>query len=363
MSNNIANNSDLNEYNQIKTRIIIIFSSFNLGIYFCSLLFMNFYLKNTIYIKTKYFSFLLINSLTNLFNLLLDINSLFKITFNCISYIIQFHLVISSINTILSGKDIFKKEKDFSIKKLLLIEIFLLPIVVFPYSHFFNSYNFVINILENILIILSIICFHSYVKKFIYNILYYLNGNNKDLSNLESEELIRIYGVLYNLWSILYLFSIAYFSIRLIDILLMNKFIFIDFILSLSLSIVEEASVFIVFFGLTYINCYLNNVYNKADTIQIEDYESNNEQNSLKKEKKKKKKDIDEKNKKSKKHDKYQKLDKNQNEEENIIEIDNNENSDDKEDKNNEEEERLDNEDETKNMKAKKTKKKKKDKK
>ena len=347
----MSDDDDKFEYNEIKTKIIIIFSLVYLGIFFVSFLFIFCYLKKTNYIKSKSYLFLLISIFTFLIKLFLDNDSFFKIIFVFISYIIQFHLIISSINNLLSGKDLFK---NFSIKKLSLMKTFLLPIIVFPYTYFFKSYNILIDICQNLIIILSIIMFYSYVERHIYIILYNLSGKNKDkitLSYFESDELLRIYEILYNLWKLIYFFGLFYYTIKLIDILLIKKFPFIDFILDLILFCIEASTVFIVFFCLTYINCLLDNIYNKKDnTIQIDDYENNIDEDDLKQEKKKtknkdEKKKIRKKSKKNK--DKYKNLKNNQYEKDNTIEIDNKDNSDDKEENDiNDEEEILDKKDE-----------------
>ena len=51
MSTNNINIDDLNQINHIKATVIIFFSTFDLGIFLFSLLFMYFYLKNIVYIK------------------------------------------------------------------------------------------------------------------------------------------------------------------------------------------------------------------------------------------------------------------------------------------------------------------------
>jgi hypothetical protein len=364
----MPNNDDLLEYNEIKTKIIIIFSLIYLGIYFVSFLFMYCYLKKTNYIKSKSYFLLLISALTSLIKLFLNNDSFFKILFIFISNIVQFHLIISSINDLLSGKDLFNNKNNFSIKKIILIEVFLFPIIVFPYSYFFKSYNILIDICQSLIIILSIIKFYYYVERHISIIFYNLSGKNKDkiiLSYFESDKLLRIYEILYNLWKLIYFLCLFYYIIKLIDILFLKTFLFIDFILDLILICIEASTVFVVFFSLTYINCLLNNIYNKKDnTIQIEDYENNNEEDDLKQEKKKtKNKDKDEKKKirkKSKKNkDKYKNLKNDQYEEDNVIEIYNKDNSNDKEENDsNNEEEILDKEDESKSLSVKKKKKK-----
>ena len=269
MSTNNINIDDLNKINQIKATVIIFFSTFDLGIFLFSLLFMYFYLKNIVYIKSKSFLFILINSLNGLIKYLLaNNNSLLKVMLIYISYIIQFHLVISSINETLTGQYLFKNDKkDFSIKNILLIDIILL-IIVFPYTVFFNGHNIMINIFQNIIIIISIVYLYIYVRKLIYEIFCYLNENNKDIVTIpyiEPKELIRIYIILYNFWIILFAFILFYFIFRFLYIFLINKSILINLIIPLLLLTVEEASVYIIFFCLSYIN-YLKNKYNTKDT-------------------------------------------------------------------------------------------------
>jgi hypothetical protein len=207
--------------------------------------------------------------------LLANNNSLYKAMLFYIIYIIQFHLVISSINAILTGKYLFKiYNKDFSIKNILLIEILFLPIILFPYSNFFNGYKIMISIIQNIIIIISIISLYIYVRKQIYELFIFLNKNNKDISIIsfkESNELLRIYGLVYNLCSVLLFFGLFYYAIRFFYIFLMNKSIIILLIISLVLIVIEESIVFIIFFCLTYINCLISNYYitqvNKKESI------------------------------------------------------------------------------------------------
>ena len=155
MSTNSINSYVLSRVNQITT-MNLIFSILDLGLLFCSLLFIYFYLKKIRYINSQSYLFILFKALNGLMKYLLaNNNSLYKAMLFYIIYIIQFHLVISSINAILTGKYLFKiYNKDFSIKNILLIEILFLPIILFPYSNFFNGYKIMISIIQNIIIII-----------------------------------------------------------------------------------------------------------------------------------------------------------------------------------------------------------------
>ena len=124
------------------------------------------------------------------------------------------------------------------------------------------------NTFQNIIIIISIVYLYIYVRKLIYEIFYYLNENNKAIITypyIESKELIRIYFILHNFCSVIYVFSLFYFIVRFLYIFLINKNNLIHLIISLILITVENASVLIIFFCLSYIN-YLKNKHNTKNT-------------------------------------------------------------------------------------------------
>jgi hypothetical protein len=211
---NSLNSDNLSDDDTIQRTIIYFFSYLGIVFYFLSLLIMIFYIKKVSFMKSKSFSFLLLNSITNLFELTIKKDFLipFKDIIVYISYLFQFHLIISSINRLLSGKQIFKSEKNFSLKKLIYIEI-VLPIIVFPYSKFFEAEEY-IDFFQYIIIIILLICFYEYVKNKIVNLIKHLNENNRDIieiAYMEPDELSRVYEIMSKLWFIN--FSFFYFFI------------------------------------------------------------------------------------------------------------------------------------------------------
>ena len=363
----IDNNDVLSEFNKIQKIIIIFFSSFSLALYFFSLLFMIFYLKKIVYIKAKYYNFILVSSITGLIDLYLNKKEFLfiKIIILFFSKILQFHLIISSINKMLYGKHIFKAEKDFTIKNLLLINIIILPIIIFPYEKIFTKYINKINFFQNLIILISILYFYEYVKKYINNLLNYLKEIPKDnilIPYMESEELIEIYKIIDNFWLIIFVFGLIYYIIKLFDLLLI-KITIIHFCVYLILIIIESSLVFIFFFCFTYITYILNKNYDKGEYVQTEEDEShlsNNVKNKTKNENENESNEIEiseiniKNEKSSKTNNKYKSLE-NSEHEDNVIEIDNFDipNANGKDNKNNEEE-KLDDEEENNTLKDKK---------
>ena len=346
----------------IQRTILYTLSLGGIVLYFISLLVMVLYIKKIVFIKSKSFSFILLNSLTNLFELKFNKKELlsFKNIVIFISYLLQFHLILSSINRMLSGKQIFKSEKDYSLKKLMCIEI-VLPLIIFPYSKFFRATN-LINFCQNIVIIILILCFYEYVKNKIEKIIKYLSENNKDnieIAYMEPEELNRIYVLIKNLWLINFILILIFYIIRFFDILLI-KIETIHYIISITLIALKESIVYLYFFVLTLIIYLLNKSYSKGQIIQTDEeentfsngeklgFEGEDEENGKNNQKEDVQKmeielgDINIESNKQK--DEYKNIDKSQNDD-NIIEIENLDISNGKENKNNEEE-KLDEEDE-----------------
>ena len=346
----------------IQRTILYTLSLTGIVLYFISLLVMVFYIKKLVFIKSKSFSFILLNSLTNLFELMFNKKELlsFKNIVIFISYLFQFHLILSSINRMLSGKQIFKSEKDYSLKKLIYIEI-ILPLIIFPYAKFFKATN-LINFCQNIVIIILILCFYEYVKNKIEKVIKYLSENNKDnieIAYMEPEELNRIYVLIKNLWLIIFILILIFYIIRFFDILLI-KIETIHYIISIALIALKESIVYLCFFVLTLIVYLLNKSYSKGQIIQTDEEEntiSNGEKLGFEGEdeengKINKKDDVQKMEielgdiniERNKQKDEYKNIDKSQNDD-NIIEIENLYISNGKENKNNEEE-KLDEEDE-----------------
>ena len=260
----------------------------------------------------------------------------------------------------LSGKQIFKSEKNFSLKKLIYIEI-LLPLIIFPYDKFFKGTN-LINFFQNLSIIILLLCFYEYVKNKIEKVIQYLNENNRDnieIAYMEPEELSRVYILIKHLWLSNFIFTLNFYIIKFFDILL-KKIEIVHYIISIVLIVLKECVVFLSFFVLTIIVYLLNKSYSKGQIIQTEEEESNfvngekikfegeEEENGkiIKKEEAQKMEiELEDINiERNKQKDEYKNIDKSQNED-NIIEIDNLDISNGKENKNNEEE-KLDEEDE-----------------
>ena len=358
---NSLNSDNLSDDDTIQRTIIYFFSYLGIVFYFLSLLIMIFYIKKVSFMKSKSFSFLLLNSITNLFELTIKKDFLipFKDIIVYISYLFQFHLIISSINRLLSGKQIFKSEKNFSLKKLIYIEI-VLPIIVFPYSKFFEAEEY-IDFFQYIIIIILLICFYEYVKNKIVNLIKHLNENNRDIieiAYMEPDELSRIYEIMSKLWFINFSFFLLFYIIKFFDILL-KKYEKIHFYISLILIVIKEVVVFLFFLVLTVVVYLLNKSYNKGQIVQTEEddnnivngekirFEGEDEENGKKLgEPQKLEIEEDVNIDRNKKKDEYKNIEKSENED-NIIEIENLEISNGKENKNNEEE-KLDEEEDAK---------------
>ena len=360
---NSLNSDNLSDDDTIQRTIIYFFSYLGIVFYFLSLLIMIFYIKKVSFMKSKSFSFLLLNSITNLFELTIKKDFLipFKDIIVYISYLFQFHLIISSINRLLSGKQIFKSEKNFSLKKLIYIEI-VLPIIVFPYSKFLEADEY-IDFFQYIIIIILLICFYEYVKNKIVNLIKHLNENNRDIieiAYMEPDELSRIYEIMSKLWFINFSFFLLFYIIKFFDILL-KKYNQIHFYISLILIVIKEVVVFLFFLVLTVVVYLLNKSYNKGQIVQTEEDDNNivngekirfegegeDEENGKKLgEPQKIEIEEDVNIDRNKKKDEYKNLEKSENED-NIIEIENLEISNGKENKNNEEE-KLDEEEDAK---------------
>ncbi len=358
---NSLNSDNLSDDDTIQRTIIYFFSYLGIVFYFLSLLIMIFYIKKVSFMKSKSFSFLLLNSITNLFELTIKKDFLipFKDIIVYISYLFQFHLIISSINRLLSGKQIFKSEKNFSLKKLIYIEI-VLPIIVFPYSKFFEAEEY-IDFFQYIIIIILLICFYEYVKNKIVNLIKHLNENNRDIieiAYMEPDELSRVYEIMSKLWFINFSFFLLFYIIKFFDILL-KKYEKIHFYISLILIVIKEVVVFLFFLVLTVVVYLLNKSYNKGQIVQTEEddnnivngekirFEGEDEENGKKLgEPQKLEIEEDVNIDRNKKKDEYKNIEKSENED-NIIEIENLEISNGKENKNNEEE-KLDEEEDAK---------------
>lgn len=336
---------NLNEIGSITRTIIIFLSSLGLVLYFISLLIMIFYIKKVVFIKSKSFSFILLNSLTNFFEIYINNKFILPIKHIIIfiSYLFQFHLITSSINRMLSGKQIFKSEKDYSLKKLIYIEI-LLPLVIFPYSKYFDNVN-TINFFQNIIIIILLLCFYEYVKKKIDKVIQYLNeNNNKDnieIAYMEPEELSYIYTLIRGIWSFSFVFMLIFYILRFFDILL-KKIEIVHFFITIILIALKESVAFLYFVGLTIVVYLLNKSYDKGEIIQTDE---KFEGEDRKGEPQKLEIELDDINiERNTKKNEYKNIEKSQNDD-NILEIENIDISNGKENKNNEEE-KLDEEDE-----------------
>ena len=348
----------------IHRTIIYCASYVGIIIYIISFLIMLLYVKKISFIKSHSFSFILLNSITNLTELTTPKKNLitFKNIIVFISYLFQFHLIVSSFNRMLSGKQIFKSEKDFSLKKLIYIEI-VLPLIILPYGKFFDNSQ-IINFFHYLVIIILLLCFYEYIKNKINKVIQYINESNKDIieiAYMEQEDLIRIYRLLKNLWDANFFFGLIFYVVRFFDILLIEIDI-IHYGISIILLSLRELIVFL-FFGILTTIVYLLNNYNKGQRIQTDEednqfsggnkikFDEDEEENgkiNKKDEDKKIEIELDDINiERNKKKDEYKNIENSQNED-NIIEIENLEISNGKENNHNEhnEEEKLDEEEE-----------------
>jgi hypothetical protein len=248
----------------------------------------------------------------------------------------------------LSGKQIFKSEKDYSLKKLIYIEI-MLPLIIFPYSKFFDNVN-IINFFQNIIIIILLLCFYEYVKKRIDKVIKYLEeNNNKDnieIAYMEPEELCYIFKLIRRLWSFSFVLILIFYILKFFDILL-KKIEIVHFYISIILIALKESVVFLYFIGLTIVVYLLNKSYDKGEIVQTDEKFEEDENGKLnrKGEPQKLEIELDDINiERNTKKNEYKNLEKSQNED-NILEIENIDISNGKENKNNEEE-KLDEEDE-----------------
>ena len=329
---------------------ILVLSVFGLFLLFISILIMTFHIKKIVLIKSKPFIFILIHSLTNLIELNISQIELYKYKsiFSFASYMIQLHLIISVINKLLMGKQIFKSDKDYSIKRIKCYEI-IIPIIFFPYAIIFEGTEF-INFCQYLAIIILLLCFYEYVKNKMDQVLKYLceiNKDNIEIAYMEPEELIKIYTLSRYLWVISFILILLIYIAKFFDILL-RKLKGVHYIVSLILICLKETISFILFIGFVSIVILLNRSYDKGQIIQSEDDESA----ICKKGENKLEIEIDDINiQRKNKRDEYNNIEKADNENENddnVIEIENSDIKNGKENKN--EEEKLDEEEENMNI-------------
>ena len=316
---------------------IFLLSIFGIIFYIIALLIIVFYVKKIVLLKSKPFIFILVHSITNLIELNINTNELFRVKciFSYISYLAQFHLIISVINKMLLGKQIFKGDKDYSLKKLKCYEI-IIPIIFFPYAIILS-------------IIVLLLCFYEYVSNKINQVIKYLSESNKDtieIAYMEPEELNKIYVLIRYIWSISFICIILFYITKFFDILL-RRAANIHYVVTLILIILRESLSFILFISLIAIVILLNKSYDKGEIIQSEDDETTN----IKKGGNKLEIELDDLNieRKDKKDEDNngEKLDNGNTNEDNVIEI---ENMDIKNGKENTNEEKLDDEDENLNI-------------
>ena len=328
---------------------IFLLSIFGIIFYIIALLIIVFYVKKIVLLKSKPFIFILVHSITNLIELNINTNELFRVKciFSYISYLAQFHLIISVINKMLLGKQIFKGDKDYSIKKLKCYEI-IIPIIFFPYAIIFQKTEY-INFFQYLSIIVLLLCFYEYVSNKINQVIKYLSECNKDtieIAYMEPEELNKIYVLIRYIWSISFICIILFYITKFFDILL-RRAVSIHYVVTLILIILRESLSFILFISLIAIVVLLNKSYDKGEIIQSEDDETTN----IKKGGNKLEIELDNLNieRKDKKDEDNngEKLDNGNTNEDNVIEI---ENMDIKNGKENTNEEKLDDEDENLNI-------------
>ena len=258
--------------------VTFILSIFGLILFLISSIIIIIYIKKKVLLKSKPFIFILIHCFTNIIELKINEKESFhfKTLFFYVSYLIQFHLIISAINKMLIGKQIFKSDKDYSIKKLTFYEI-IATIISFPYEIIFNKKAFIC-FLQNLFMIIILLCFYEYVKKKIEQVIIYINECNKDnieIAYMEPEELNKIYMIGRYLWTISFITILLYYITKFFNILF-RRFNNIHYIMSLGLISFKETLAFLLFIGIYFILFLLNKSYNKGQIIKEDDYENLN---------------------------------------------------------------------------------------
>ena len=328
---------------------IFLISIIGLILYIIASLIIVFYVKKSVLLKSKPFIFILVHSITNLIEININTNELYRVKciFSYISYLAQFHLIISVVNKLLLGKQIFKGDKDYSIKKLKCYEI-IIPIIFFPYAIIFQKTEYV-NFCQYLSIIVLLLCFYEYVSNKINQVIKYLSECNKDnieIAYMEPEELNKIYILMRFLWSLSFIIILLFYITKFFDILL-KQVGNVHYVVSLILIIMRESLSFILFIFFIAFVVLLNKSYDKGEIIQSEDDETTN----IKKGGNKLEIELDDVNieRKDKKDEdnSTEKLDNGSTNEDNVIEI---ENTDVKNGKENTNEEKLDDEDENLNI-------------
>ena len=203
------------EYENYEETLILSF--IGLALFLISVLILIFYKKKIILIKSKPFIFILVHSITNLIEIHINKKELFiyKCLFSFASYLFQFHQIISEINKMLMGKQIFKSDKDYSIKRLKYYEI-IIPIIFFPYAIIFQGTEF-INFCQYLSIIVILLCFYEYVKNKLDQVIKYINEINKDnieIAYMEPEELDKIYIMSRYLWVTSFILILLFYFIK-----------------------------------------------------------------------------------------------------------------------------------------------------
>ena len=343
----------------IQRDLLYIFSWLGIILYALSFLIILLCIKKFDLFKSKPLLFILLNSITNLFELEINILSFKKIIL-FISYLFQIHFILSYINYLLSGHQIFISEKDFSTNLLLFFEI-IIALIIFPYAEYYENIN-KIHFFQYLSIIILMICFYEYIKYKINKVINYLKDNKKEnitLSYSEPEEIIRIYTLTIRVWHINFVLFLIFYILKFFDILLI-KIDKIHYILTISFILIKIIVAFSFFIVFTII-AYLLQSYKKGEIVQTNDEENNletaeklgieadGEENGQinREEKIKNNEDINMNNiENNKKKEKKKNIDNLDNEDKNLLEVKNSEVSIEKEIKNNEEEEKIDDEEE-----------------
>ena len=164
----------------IQRNLLFSFSCFGIILYVLSVLIILLYLKKIELFKSKPLLFILLNSITNLFDLKINIKIIhsFKHIILYISSLFQIHFILSYINYLLSGHQIFISEKDFSTNLLLFFEI-IIALIIFPYAEYYENIN-KIHFFQYLSIIILMICFYEYIKYKINKVINYLKDNKKE---------------------------------------------------------------------------------------------------------------------------------------------------------------------------------------
>ena len=212
------------------TIIQFFFSILGILFYFALIFLFKFYYNCLIFITEKIFTFILLNSLTSLITLFIEI-PLKKYLFVYISGTIQFYLVISFINKCLTSDKFSKDSKNFEINYQIYI-VLIYMICSFPFTKIFVTFEknlFEQNAVKMILTVLL----YEHIREKLYNILDYLdekklNTNEKDvyLPYMKAHYYHKIIKTINSIFFISFILFIILLIIKILDNLINYKLTF-----------------------------------------------------------------------------------------------------------------------------------------